>query len=272
MAGRTRAQCGRLEDRVKILLIGGSGMVGTFITPYLAKEHELRVLDVVPPKHADLVEYIPGSISNPDDVARALDGVDSFVNMVMRSPGGANETEQTVTSIIDNYEVNALGLHLLLWTAQSKGIKRGVHVSTRSVHFQRRGQNGRVARYESEETSLLDAASIYGFTKGLGERICQYFCSYFGMRIVSLRITGPRTREAYLAEKKVPIHPELYVMDEEDLANAVLAALRVVQTGESRYDPVLIAADEQQIDHNITKAKALLGWEPKGHLLLEGDA
>jgi nucleoside-diphosphate-sugar epimerase len=272
MAGRTRAQCGRLEDRVKILLIGGSGMVGTFITPYLAKEHELRVLDVVPPKHADLVEYIPGSISNPDDVARALDGVDSFVNMVMRSPGGANETEQSVTSIIDNYEVNTLGLHLLLWTAQSKGIKRGVHVSTRSVHFQRRGQNGRVARYESEETSLLDAASIYGFTKGLGERICQYFCSYFGMRIVSLRITGPRTREAYLAEKKVPIHPELYVMDEEDLANAVLAALRVVQTGESRYDPVLIAADEQQIDHNITKAKALLGWEPKGHLLLEGDA
>ena len=31
-------------------------MVGTFITPYLAKEHELRVLDVVPPGTADLVE------------------------------------------------------------------------------------------------------------------------------------------------------------------------------------------------------------------------
>jgi nucleoside-diphosphate-sugar epimerase len=107
--------------------------------------------------------------------------------------------------------------------------------------------------------------------KGLGERICQYFCSAFGMRIISLRITGPRTREAFLAERRTPIHPELYVMDEEDLANAVLAALRVVQVGESRFDPVLIAADEHEVDHNLTKAKALLGWEPKGHLLLAGD-
>ncbi|MFN8619275.1 MAG: NAD(P)-dependent oxidoreductase [Chloroflexota bacterium] len=254
---------------MKLLLVGGSGMVGTFITPYLAKEHQLRVLDVVPPKHADLVEYVEGSIANPDDVARALEGCDSFVNMVMRNPGGANETEQTPASIINNYQVNTVGLHLLLWTAQSMGITRGVHVSTRSVHYQRRTQDGRIARYESEETSLLDAASIYGFTKGLGERICQYFCSSFGMRIVALRITGPRTREAFLAERRNPIYPELYVMDEEDLANAVLAALRVVQTGTARFDPVLIAADEHERDHNLTKAKVLLGWEPKGQRLLE---
>jgi hypothetical protein len=89
------------------------------------------------------------------------------------------------------------------------------------------------------------------------------------MRIVSLRITGPRTREAFLAERRTPIHPELYVMDEEDLANAVLAAVRVVQTGVARYDPVLIAADEHEVDHNLSKARTLLGWEPKGHLLLE---
>ncbi len=257
---------------MKILLIGGSGMVGTFVTPYLAREHELRVLDVAPPRHADLVDYVQGSISNPDDVARALEGMDSFVNMVMRSPGGANETEQTVESIVNNYEVNTLGLHLLLWTAQAQGIMRGVHVSTRSVHFQRRGQDGRVARYESEDTALLDAASIYGFTKGLGERICQYFAASFGMRIIGLRISGPRTREAYLAEKRAPLHPELYVMDEEDLANAILGALRAAQVGGGRYDPVWIVADEQQRDHNLTKARALLGWEPKGHRLLDGDA
>jgi len=76
---------------MKVLLIGGSGMVGSFITPYLAKHHELRVLDMVPPKRADLVEYIQGSISNPDDVARALDGMDTFVNLVMRSPQGGSE-------------------------------------------------------------------------------------------------------------------------------------------------------------------------------------
>ena len=83
----SRRAAGTVEVRVKILLIGGSGMVGTFITPYLAKEHELRVLDVVPPRHADLVEYVQGSISDPDAVARALDGVDSVREHGDAQPG-----------------------------------------------------------------------------------------------------------------------------------------------------------------------------------------
>ncbi len=106
---------------MKVLLVGGSGMVGTFVTPYLAKQHELRVLDVRPPQHADLVEYVEGSIANPDDVARALEGMDSFVNMVMRNPAGANETTYGLEDILNNYEVNTIGLHVLLWTAQSPG-------------------------------------------------------------------------------------------------------------------------------------------------------
>jgi nucleoside-diphosphate-sugar epimerase len=245
-------------------------MVGTFVTPYLAKQHELRVLDVRPPEHADLVDYVPGSISNPDDLARALDGMDSFVNMVMRNPGGANETNYGLDDIVNNYEVNTLGLHLLLWTAQGMGIKAGVHIGTRSVHFQRRGQDGRIARYQAEEVMALDAGTVYGFTKGLGERICQHFAQHFDMRLIALRITGPRTREAYLAERRVPIHKDLYVLDEEDLANAILSALEVVKIGRNRFDAVLISGDEHEVDHNMTKAKALLGWSPQSQKYLEG--
>ena len=36
---------------MKVLLVGGSGMVGTFITPYLMKHHELRALDPREPGH-----------------------------------------------------------------------------------------------------------------------------------------------------------------------------------------------------------------------------
>lgn len=254
---------------MKVLLVGGSGMVGTFITPYLLKEHELRVLDMRPPQHAGRVEYVEGSIADPDAVARALKGMDTFVTMVMRNEGGPGETDQWPGSILANYEVNVVGLHLLLWTAQQQGITRGVHVSTRTVHRLGRTTAGRPQRIISEETTPLGNPSVYGFTKGLGEQICQYFCEHFGMRIIALRITGPRTREAFLAERRTPIHPELYVMDEEDLANGIQAAIRVVQTGSSRFDPILLAADEHEVDHNITKARMILGWEPRGHLLLE---
>lgn len=254
---------------MKVLLVGGAGMVGTFITPYLAKHHQLRVLDVRPPQHFDLVEYIEGSIVNPDDVAKALDGMDSFVNLVMRSGGGAHDPAQTVPAIIDNYEVNVLGLHLLLWTAQSLGIRAGVHTSSRSVHYPSRSVDGQPMMFGAEESIALDAASVYGLTKGFGELVCQYFTRWFDMRIIALRITGPRARDAYLAERVTPIHPGLFVTDEEDLARAYLAALDVVSVGHGRFDAVFIAGDEREDAHNLTKARQLLGWSPRSHLLLK---
>src|SRR4051794_34084459 len=110
---------------MKVLLVGGSGLVGTFITPYLRKHHALRVLDLRPPSHD--VEYVQGSITSHEHVRRALEGVDVFINMVMKSPQGGSVTDQTLTEIVENYEVNTLGLHVLLWTAQGMGVKRGVH-------------------------------------------------------------------------------------------------------------------------------------------------
>jgi nucleoside-diphosphate-sugar epimerase len=248
---------------MKVLLVGGAGMVGTFITPYLTSRHALRVLDVHPPQHAG-VEYVEGSITNLDDLRRALDGVDSFINLVMRSPQGGSSKEQTPTQIVENYEVNTLGLHLLLWTAQSMGINRGVHTSTMSVHYRER------TWYPSEELVPFDTPSVYGLTKGLGEQICQYFARWFDMNLIALRISGPRPRAEYLFERRTPQadrpHQHLYWTDEEDLARAYLAALDAVQVGHGRFDAVFIAGDESEEEHNLSKARRLLGWEPRSHM------
>ncbi|MBI2965958.1 MAG: NAD(P)-dependent oxidoreductase [Chloroflexi bacterium] len=250
---------------MKILMIGGSGHVGTFVTPYLRERHQLRVLDVRPPKHPD-VEFVQGSITNPGDLRKALEGVDTFINMVMKSPQGGSSTDQTIPIITENYEVNTLGLHLLLFTAQEMGIKRGVHTSTMSVHHRARSW------YPSEDELPLDTPSAYGLTKGFGELICRYFCRWFDMNIIALRITGPRTRAQWIDERKTP--PErttgrLYVTDEEDLARAYLAALDAVQVGHGRFDAVFIAGDEHEKEHNLSKARRLLGWTPRTHLELE---
>ena len=50
---------------MNLLLVGGSGLVGTFVTPYLQHQHTLRVLDIHPPKHDD-IEYVCGSITDPE--------------------------------------------------------------------------------------------------------------------------------------------------------------------------------------------------------------
>ena len=248
---------------MKVLLVGGSGNVGTFVTPYLARKYDLRVFDIRPPSH-DNVEFTQGSVTDPDACHQALDGVDAFLWMVMKSPQGGTYTHQTLPVIIDNYTVNNLGLHLFLFTAAGLNVKRGVYTSTMSVHHRERKW------YPNEEETPLDTPSVYGLSKGFGELICRYFARWFDMNLIGLRITGPRAREKWLAERRDP--PEqaeghLYVTDEEDLANAYAAALDAVQIGHGRFDPIFIAGDEDQKEHNLSKAKRLLGWEPRSHKL-----
>jgi nucleoside-diphosphate-sugar epimerase len=248
---------------MKVLLVGGAGHVGTFVTPYLRQQHSLRVLDLRPPRHEG-VDYVEGSITDPDALQRALEGVDTFINMVMKSPQGGSVTDQTLLQIQENYEVNTLGLHLLLWTAQGLGIKRGVHTSTMSVHYRER------PFFASEEEVPLDTPSVYGLTKGFGEQICAYFARWFDMNLVALRITGPRTREQFVRERVsvVPGERHLYWSDEEDLARAYLGALDAVQVGHGRFDPVFIAGDESEEEHNLSKARRLLQWAPQSQRYL----
>ncbi len=122
---------------MKVLLAGGSGMVGSFITPYLMEQHEIRVLDLAEPKHRG-VEFVKGSVTDPEAIQKAIEGVDAFIWLVMLSPQGGSVTDQDLKVIRENYEVNCLGLHTFLWLAQGAGLTKGVYTSSMSVHYRGR--------------------------------------------------------------------------------------------------------------------------------------
>jgi nucleoside-diphosphate-sugar epimerase len=251
---------------MKVLLVGGSGHVGSFITPYLKQQHDLRVLDLRPPRHAG-VEFVEGSVTDPAALKTALTGVDAFIWLVMRKPQGGSFRDQDVETIAENYEVNCKGLHLCLFTAHEVGVTRGVYTSSMSVHYRGREY------YSQEEIVPLDTPTVYGLSKGFGELICQYFARWWDMNLIALRITGPRTREQFLEQRQNPPPaqagvPPLFVTDEEDLANAYLAALEAVQHGHGRFDAFFIAGDEAEKEHNLTKARRLLGWAPRSQELV----
>ena len=249
---------------MKILLVGGSGHVGTFVTPYLRERHELRVLDVVPPRHD--VEYIEGSIDDPAILKEALEGVDAFITMVMKGGQGGGDRAHTIEQVQSNYTVNCLGLHLLLLTAFEMGINYGVHTSTMSVHQRQRRY------YPSEEDVPMDGPNVYGLSKGFAEEICRYFAREYDMSLAALRITGPRTREQFLAQHRDPPgHPwgmPIHITDEEDLAHAYLASIDYVFKGHGRFDAFFISGDAAHGEMNMSKAKMLLGWEPRAHVEL----
>ncbi len=272
---------------MNLLLVGGSGLVGTAITPYLQQHHSLRVLDLNAPQHDD-VEYVEGSIADPDAVRRALDGMDSFITMAMKGGQGGFDRHHTMEQAIDNYTVNCLGHHVLLLTAFEMGITRGIYTGTMSVHNRHR------TWYPSEAEVPLDGPNVYGLTKGLTEEICRYFAREYDMNLLVYRITGPCNRAMFIDRiKHPPGGPKLYYTDEEDMAEAYLAGLRFldragsgpasgdqagsvqtgdgqagcdlaenVQHGSGRCEVFFISGDEQCEEMNMAKARELLGWEP----------
>ena len=78
------------------------------------------------------------------------------------------------------------------------------------------------------------------------------------MAITALRITGPSTRSQWLERRTLPKSGPVHIWwtDEEDLANAYLAALSSNHPG---FEAFFIAGDEEQKEINLSKSSLLLG-------------
>lgn len=250
---------------MKVLLVGGSGHVGTMTLPYMKPHHEFRVLDMSPPKDAS-VEYIQGSVTDAAIVQEAMQGMDTFIYMVMQRPTSDRSSVANFDDIVANYDVNAKGVHLVLHAAKEAGIRHAVYTSTFTVHERTRNN------FPYEDVVPRDNPGVYGLTKSFGEQACEYFAREHEMSLIALRITGPSTREQWL-ERRPQILARLqgtsteesvhiWWTDEEDLARAYLAAISVEHRG---FDAVFIAGDYEQREINLSKAKRLLGWEPLTH-------
>ena len=109
------------------LVTGGTGFLGGHLVRQLVADGEknLRVLSTsAPPWLSELgVETVAGSITNPDDVARAVANVESIYHLagrVSRDPSDAHEM----------YKLHVDGTRLLCEAARKAGVKSVVLAST----------------------------------------------------------------------------------------------------------------------------------------------
>jgi len=232
---------------VRVLLAGGSGHVGTLVTPYLKRDHQLRVLDPVPPKDP-AVEYLRGSVADDGDVRRALDGIEGVVYMAM---GRTTDGKYDVRDVDVNYDIHVKHLHRVLLAAAEAKISRAVYTSSMSVYAYH--PDG----YPQGDDTPCTAPDLYGFTKRLGELVSDYFGRAHGMAIVSLRLNGPMFLEDWLAEAAAGrISTQTAA---PDVASSIALSLTAPIAGSHAVN---IAGDWQGKRVVCARAKALLGWEP----------
>jgi nucleoside-diphosphate-sugar epimerase len=230
---------------MKTLIIGGSGLVGTLVTPILARTHTLRIFDLRPPQHADL-EYIQGDIREYGDLAQAMAGMDSLVYMAM----GSLEWAET-HGVVSAFDVNVKGLHLALRAAHMAGITQAVYTSSMSVYG-----GDLLQRTFSDEDLTPDALELYGFTKRLGEAVGQNAARLWGMHVNALRLCFP-TAEAKWMEETVAGTPTI-ATPAGVVARAIAAALEF----QGGFQAFMISGDYEHKLMHMDKARRLLGWAP----------
>ena len=227
---------------MNVLVVGGSGRVGRLILPFMKDQHRLTVFDLVPPGD-DQLDYLAGDVNDAAAVTRAMSGVDALIYMVIPSRSQLRELQIS-------QDLNVKGLHQVLHCAAEAGIRRVVHASTLTVHHGR--------EFYSSEDLPRDSCGVYGFTKGLGEQVCEWFCQVHQMAIVALRLISPRSRQEWLIERGSG-GPGIAHTQDSDVAAAFLSALTCQTTG---FKTVFISGDYQGKRVDLTGAREFLGWEP----------
>ena len=235
---------------MRVLVIGGSGYLGTLVMPFLAVRHELRVFDLRPPADPSL-EYAQGSACDPIALVKASLGIDAVLYMAMGSHPHVGGDGGRIEARVTAFDVNVKGLHLALHAAHGAGVQHTVYTSSMSVYT---GKG--VGRIGADEDTPPDATDAYGFTKRLGEEVCRNAWREWGMSVNALRLFQPVPEEKWLAEARKG-EPTPWTTA-GDTARALLAALKY----RDGFQAFTISGDYEQKLMNMAKAKRLLDWEP----------
>ena len=230
---------------MRVLVIGGGGYVAGLVLPALAQRHTLRVFDLHPPADPSW-EYMPGSVTDPDALLRAAEGVEAVLYMAM----GAKDFV-TSAGITTNLDVNIKGVYLALYAAQQAGIAHAVYTSSMSVYG-----GDLMTRYFPDEELSPDASDLYGLSKRLGEEVCRNATRTWGMSVNVLRLCFPLPDDGWQAEAR-PSIPTIATAG-SDVASALLAALDY----RGGFQAFMISGDYAQKVMNMAKARRLLGWAP----------
>lgn len=209
---------------MQVLITGAGGTLGRSLIPRLAGAgHTVRALDVRPGDSDGAAEWIVGDVRDAGVVRAAFGGVDVVVH------GAAlHGIHLGKHSPRDFYELNVTGT-FNVWDAAVQHDARGVvFSSTMGVYGDSRRPVGDADVVFLDENVPLRPADVYGWTKVVGEELCQYHYREHGIPSIALRF-GMFVPEPFFRYGIRLLYGGLH---EDDAAAAVMASIAALDAGE----------------------------------------
>ena len=176
----------------KVLVTGGSGLLGRFVVDELIGHGDVGVLDIKPP--AQNVPYLDCDILDLQAVSSAVAGQDAIIHLAGIDDGNNFPDE-------DYFKTNVKGTWNLLHAAEAAGVRKIVVASSTAVYGVGRD---RIPDYlPIDEEHVQRPTATYSLTKHIIEVQCRSFVERGSLSIVCLRptlIVRPEREAAILAQ------------------------------------------------------------------------
>ena len=222
---------------MRYLVTGGAGFIGSnFIRFLLDERPDAHVVNLDALSYAGNLEnladvmddvrhtFIHGDISNPNTVARAIEGIDIVINLAAET-----HVDRSIQADLNFLQTNVIGAATLLDGAKKEGVKRFVQVSTDEVYGElpwADPDRANLATPKFTETTLLSPRSPYSATKAAADHLALAYHVTHGVEAVVTRCSnnyGPKQHPEKLiplmitralVDKTLPIYGDgLYVRD-----------------------------------------------------------
>jgi dihydroflavonol-4-reductase len=244
------------------LITGGTGFLGRHLTSRLLERGEhVRVFT----RGFDLeladqgAEIFEGSLSESDDIARAVEGVDRVYHLA-----GRVERDPEFAHLM--YELHVDGTRRLLRALQDSNVEKIVIASTSGTVGVSR-ESGFVATDDDPMVEHVVRHWPYYLSKIYAERVCDQFVANHGMPIVQMRPTlllGPGDRResstgdvVRFMKQRIPTVPSggMSFVDVRDVAEAFMLAMDDAKPGE-KY---LLGAENLTLEAFFKRLESITG-------------
>jgi len=176
----------------KILVVGGSGFVGSHIVDQLLKEDVAEVVvfdkaiqrdNLAAALESNRVRLIQGDITRVDELAIAMRGIDGLFHLAVLPLGDCAENPRACL------EINVVGTFNVIEAAKHAGVGKIIFSSASSVYGD--------TTETMDESHPLNARTMYGASKIAGEYFLRAFYDMYKLDYVILRymnVYGPRQK------------------------------------------------------------------------------
>lgn len=240
----------------KVLILGGTGMLGPYVVPLLDPHYDLLVTDVVPMPAAMQEgfrgDYRQVDVADPAQVMAAAEGMDAIINLsVLR-----NDRKLA-------FDVNTLGCYNMMEAAVAHGIRRIINTGP---HFAVVGRTYTTFDYElGPDLPPQPGTVLYAQSKTLGMEICRAYAETRDLWVQTYLFCNFREP----ADIRPDTDPRCFAVSWQNAAEVFpLGLTMALESLPSRNETFFVFTDMPHGHFSNEKAKRILGWQPKEDISL----